>query len=469
MRPSRALDESFFNGPQAIKPKRRIQTTGEGMDRRWYYLGLALLVAGTVFLQALLIVGGLLLLLVLSITDIWARYCLQELSYQRTLSERQVTFGEEITLALAMENAKLLPLPWIELDDRMPPGLTVKGETLSSAGMRRDMKTLECLFSARWYERVTRRYSISCTTRGVHTFGPAVLRSGDIFGFINREVHFPDYQYLLVYPLVVPITSFGLPARHPFGDRRAPRRLLEDPSRVIGVRDYVYGDSLRRVNWKATARTMQLQSKVYEATTTYTLTLFLNVYSTFDAHYGIHPELQELAICAAASVSQWAIDQGFAVGLYANTIMSIPDEEETRQDGGGVEHQEVSAESQLNRRRVHLPAASSAEQLTRIMDVLARIQTYFGTHIEDVLLTERSRLPAGATVVIITSAVSERLVDTLSRMRQSGHSVAILFVGDASPPVSLAGTTIYYLGGEKTWESLIATYGHPSNGPEPLI
>src|SRR5205807_299467 len=107
--------------------------------------------------------------------------------------------------------------------------------------------------------------------------------------------------------------------------RRAPRRLLEDPSRVIGVRDYAYGDDMRRVHWKATARTMQLQSKVYEATTTYTLVMFLNIATQLDAYFGIHPELQELAICAAASITDWALNTGYAVGLYANSIMYMPE------------------------------------------------------------------------------------------------------------------------------------------------
>jgi uncharacterized protein (DUF58 family) len=435
------------------EPGEKMRSTGEQMDRRWYYLSLALLIAGIAFLQALLIVSGLLLLLVLALTDLWAHYCLQELSYQRALSQRRVVFGEEITLTLTIENAKLLPLPWIELEDRVPYGLEISGHELGHAGLRREAKMLEVLFSVRWYERVTRRYSISCTRRGVHTFGPSMLRSGDIFGFVNREIHLPNYQHLLVYPLVVPITSFGLPARHPFGDLRAPRRLLEDPARVIGVRDYMYGDSLQRVNWKATARTMQLQSKVYEATTTYTLTIFLNVHTTFDSYFGIHPELQELAICAAASISQWAIDQDFAVGLYANTIMSIPDDEQSRRDT-----EVESQETRIHRRRVHLPAAGSPEQFTRIMDVLARLQTYFGTNIEDVLLAEHTRLPAGATVVMITSALSEPLVDALSRTRQAGHAVAILFIGDTPPPISLGGITVYHLGGEQTWTRLTASY-----------
>jgi len=244
--------------------------------------------------------------------------------------------------------------------------------------------------------------------RGVHAFGPRWLRGGDVLRCLSREVELSNRQYLLVYPLVVPITRFGLPARHPFGDFRAPRRLLEDPARVIGVRDYQYGDELRRVHWKATARAMQLQSKVYEATTTYTLILFLNVVTQLDVYYGIHPELQELAICAAASVSAWALDEGFAVGLYANTIMHMPEVGMFADEGGAINREDainrtstglesVLAE-QVKRRRIHLPPSSSEEQRKRLMEVLARIQTYFGNPIEDVIQAERTRLPAGALV-----------------------------------------------------------------------
>ena len=272
------------------------------MKKQWYYLCVAILLFGLVIRQPLLLVIGFLGVLVLATTDIWAKYCLHDLHYQRQFSEQRVLFGEEISLSLTIENAKLLPLPWLEIEDSVPSELTIKGRhtRISTA---RNMVILENLFSLRWYERVTRPYTVLCNTRGVHMFGPTVLRSGDVFGFLHRQRSLSNRQYLLVYPLVVPITRFGLPSHHPFGDNRAPRRMLEDPSRVIGVRDYMYGDELRRVHWKATARMMQLQSKVYQATTTYTLVLFLNIVSQLDAWYGIRPELQELAVCATASVA----------------------------------------------------------------------------------------------------------------------------------------------------------------------
>ena len=284
------------------------------------------------------------------------------------------------------------------------------------------------------------------------------MRSGDVFGFLSNEQTLSNWQYLLVYPLVVPLARFNLPSRHPFGERRAPRRLLEDPARVIGVRDYVYGDSMRRVHWKATARALQLQSKVYEASTTYNLVIFLNVMANFDAVHGTQPEILEMAVCAAASVADWALNEHCAVGLYANTLMFMPDEQLPFGEKQGVtepEDAETTVATQLKRRRVHVPPASSEEQRRRIMDVLARIQPFFGSTLEEVVQAERARLPAGATVVVITSIVSDLLLDALTRVRQAGHAVTILSVGDTPLPAHLGGLTVYHLGGKDTWRHLV--------------
>ncbi|HEV2661092.1 MAG TPA: DUF58 domain-containing protein, partial [Ktedonobacteraceae bacterium] len=363
-----------------------------------------------------------------------------------------------VTLSLAIENAKLLPLPWLAVEDTLPRVLTIKGQKLPGS-RRNDTVALESLFSTRWYERVTRRYTLQCNARGVHTFGPTKLRSSDIFGFVSREMELSNREYLLVYPLVAPLYSFGLPARHPFGDRRAQQRLLEDPLRVAGVRDYSYGDSLRRVNWKASARAMQLQSKIYESTTTHTLALFLNIVSQLDIYYGIRPDLQELSICATASIADWALDEGYAVGLYTNTLMFMPEEGAEQRTGESAgSNSPGAATSLLDRRRIRLPASSHGEQRRRIMEVLARIQSFFGSSIEDVLQTERTRLPAGSTVVLVTSMLSEQLIDILSRIYQNGHSVTILFVGDTPPPLKLANMPIYHIGGETTWQAFVEAY-----------
>lgn len=456
-----------FSLSRRIPASPQASGSGSSLNRRWYFLCIVLLGIGIPLQQPLFEVSGILLLIALGTTDIWARYCLNDLRFQRSLSEKQVLFGEEITLSHAVENGKLLPLPWLEIDDTIPSTLTIKGQKVYTT-MVNNQTMLSSLFSLRWYERVTRRYTVQCYRRGVYTFGPTTLRSGDIFGFIERQARFNTLQYLLVYPLVAPLTSFGLPARHPFGERRAPRRLLEDPSRTIGVREYAYGDSMRRIHWKATARTTQLQSKVYEPTTTYTMAIFLNIVVRLDAYYGINPDVQELSISAAASVSGWAIDQGYAVGLYANTIMSMPDEDiQFAQQEADSPTLGARIQAQLKRRRIHIPPSSSPEQRKRIMEALARTQSYFGSGIEDVIQAEHTRLPVGSTIVIITGSLGEQLVDALTQLQRRGHSLAILFVGSTPPPIKLAGIAIYHLGGNETWQRLMASYNKSESADQP--
>lgn len=433
------------------------------MNKHWYTACIALLILGLLVRQPLILLVALLALLILFTTDIWLRYCLHALHFEHELSEKRALFGETITFSCMIENAKLLPLPWLEIADTIPGALIFRGRQLRTQ-LSSNRAMLESLFSLRWYERITRHYTVQCRARGVHTFGPTIIRSGDLFGFGERHETIENRSYLIVYPLIMPLSSFQIPARYPFGDRRAPRRLLEDPSRVIGVRDYIYGDDLRRVHWKATARTMTLQSKVYEATTTYTLVLFLNVATQLDMYFGIHPELQELSICAAASVADWALNEGYAVGLYANSMMyrpetgmSLPDSQDSRASNLAAA-QEMSLAKQLHHRRIQIPPASTEEQRKYIMEALARIQGFFGSSIEELIRRERAHLPAGATVVVITSTISDPLLDTLNRLKQGGHSVAILMVGDNPVASRLAGITVYHIGGEETWKKLLAGY-----------
>src|SRR6266567_8130352 len=118
------------------------------MNRYRYALILVLVVAGIIFRQPLLVISGLLLLLVIGMRDIWVKYCLHDIHYQRKLSEERVLFGEEITISLSVENAKLLPLPWLQVEDALPRGLPINGQT-SRWATRGDQVRLDCLFSPR--------------------------------------------------------------------------------------------------------------------------------------------------------------------------------------------------------------------------------------------------------------------------------------------------------------------------------
>src|SRR5262249_11188018 len=138
--------------------------------------------------------------------------------------------------------------------------------------------------------------------------------------------------------------------------------------------------------------------------------------------------------------------------------ISIADVREGKQDI----HEAVA--EQLRRRRIRLPISSNVDQHQRIMEALARVQGYFGSNIEDLIQGERYRLPTATPIVVITSTLSERLAERLVHLRQSGHSVAILFVGDTPAPLKLAGLPVYHIGGETTWKELVASHSGSVGG-----
>ena len=136
------------------------------------------------------------------------------------------------------------------------------------------------LLSVRWYERVRRHYTVHCGARGIHAFGPAILRTGDVFGLTTQELEMPGEDYLLVYPQ----------DRHPgaagaAGPQPVRRHADAAPVAVRGSAAHRRrarlspGDSPRRLHWKATARApgQALQVKLFEPTTTHRLHVLLNV------------------------------------------------------------------------------------------------------------------------------------------------------------------------------------------------
>ena len=393
---------------------------GEG----WYVLTGLLLLAGLLMASLPLFALALALGLVALISRLWGHYCLAGVEYRRRFSQSRAFFGEEIELTVEVANRKLLPLAWLEVEDELPAELALlQGRVTTSHKPLRVL--LINLFALRWYERVRRRYRLRCAARGYHAFGPAVMRSGDLFGFGRREQVVSAEDHLLVYPRVVPLAQLGLPAADPFGDRHTRQWLFEDPLRTVGVREYVPGDSPRRIHWPATARTQQLQVKVFEPTTTYQVVVFLNLNTFGDFWWwlGFDRNLLELSITVAASLANWAVDRGYQVGLCAN------------------------GNARLSDQKVRVAPSRDPRQLMHILEALARVLSFATMPLAELLREESHKLPYGATLAVVTATLDAETVAQLRALRAAGHRVALFLVGEEAPRFAERGFTIHRVGG----------------------
>ncbi|MBL7183438.1 MAG: DUF58 domain-containing protein [Anaerolineae bacterium] len=388
----------------------------------WVALAIMLTVVGLVFrLKGLMTVAALLLTIV-PIAWLWNKYTLRGLHYERLLSERRAFPDETLELTLRVSNWKLLPVGWLQIEDQFPLGVPLLDEELLTS-QSSNVGHLVTAFSLRWYQRVSRRYRLHCPRRGFYRFGPAHLKSGDLFGLFSQEGWQKKDDWLIVYPKVVPITELGLLSKEPFGETKARQRIFEDPMRAIGVRDHQPGDSFKHIHWKATARQQRLQTRVYEPTTSYNLIVFLNV-ATFPKHWqGTDPALLEKAISVAASIASYGVEQRYIVGVIAN---------------GSVPHSDQS---------IKVLPSRDPKQLASILEALAAVTSFATSSIEDLLMTESPKLPWGATLVIVTAIVSEELAATLLRLRDVGRRLVLISLDQEPPGQELEGILSYHLPG----------------------
>jgi uncharacterized protein (DUF58 family) len=386
----------------------------------WFGVTLGLSVLALALHQLLLTLLLLTPALALGATFIWQRFGLRRVRFSRHIEPARAFPGDMVELSLILENRKPLPLPWLDLRDTFPDRLDygeLELEVLAEPAGRR----FSSLVSAWANERIEQRCAIRCPQRGVYRFGPATLATGDPFGFAMRQTEHAHVDELLVYPQVLPVRHFGLPAAQPFGEARPSRTVPDDPLRFLGTRPYLPGDPPQQIHWRATARTNRVQSKTFERGATAVLALFLDLSGDYLPDDDRGRQNREWAISAAASLVADGLDGQREVGLFSNASLL-----------GGSRFMRVAP----SRQRV---------QLMRILELLAQLIPYALLSINPLLLEEARRLPWGATVCVVTVEPSEGLIDTLWRLQRAGFSITLLIVGEASIDVPRhSGFTIYH-------------------------
>ncbi|MDA1241116.1 MAG: DUF58 domain-containing protein [Chloroflexi bacterium] len=370
------------------------------MTESWLFASIVLVGAGFAGESLPLISIGALVFSTGGAARLWSRLSLERVTYKRQLSEHRAFVGESLDVTLTIANEKTLPVPWIELREALPRGMPASARTTLGAS---SSQLLTRSTSLAGNDRIEWPVTLRAVHRGYFRVGPGRIRSGDLFGFFEREMTVGQPgDVVIVYPATYPLADLGLDSARPFGDLRGGNRVFEDPSRVIGIRDYQPGDAMRRIDWYATARVGRLQSRLYEPSRSQSLVIALNI-PTFEYSWqGSDPVLLERGVAVAASVARWASEQGYAVGLVANG--SFPDADRT----------------------IYIGAGRRPDQANRLLEALATVTAFTTSPMSAALEDSAHPIPGGSTVVVVAAVMADDLVATLNRLRSEGHRVHVL-------------------------------------------
>ncbi len=323
----------------------------------------------------------------------WSATVVSKATFSR-LYDHKVFPGEQVPVRLEIRNGSWLPAVWMRVQDFFPIELA-------------EVSTFSQVVSLGPRNEARLHYNLKAHKRGYYTVGPLMLSSGDLLGITGERSSEGPSDHLTVYPRVIPLTSMKLPSRSPMGPMRHSQPIFEDPTRPMGKRDYQAGDSLRRIDWKATATTGRMQTKLFEPSIALETALFLNL-SLADYQIRTRFDATELSIVVAASVANWVIAQRQSAGLYAHA------------------HDPLSADS----RPVPIHPRKGRAHLMRMLEIMARIRTAEIEPFPTLISQQRVRLAWGTTMIVVTGAPDQALFDELLQARRAGLNPVLISCGE---------------------------------------
>jgi uncharacterized protein (DUF58 family) len=224
----------------------------------------------------------------------------------------------------------------------------------------------------------------------------------DPFGLERREPQLSDTATLVVYPRLVELDRLFSESGANARDGR--RLLMQRPSGydLHSVRDYVEGDSLRKVHWRSTARRGHLMVKELEDSPRDDVAVVL------DCWRGTPPGTFDVAVRAAGSILHAYARRSRRAALVLG--------------GSTVEIQRVQAEGDW-RRALELLAGAEADGNEPSSQLLAG-----------------ERNPAGPALdlVVVTPRLEGGLVDRLVQRGNARRNTALVYVDgahDREPPL----------------------------------
>jgi uncharacterized repeat protein (TIGR01451 family) len=391
---------------------------------KWLAAVILLLLAALAFGLSLPAYAMYALLGVMLLSRWLARYWIANLSAVRECNRYTADVGDTVAVVIALENAGKLPVAWVLAEDLLPRRALYQPPSLEVRGKRIQLAMLK------GRGRHTLLYQLKCNRRGYHQIGPLVVETGDLFGLHRRYRVLTAPHFLLVYPEVVPLEGYELASRRPIGELRISHRLYEDPTRIAGVRRYEAGDPLNRIHWRATARTGQFHSKLYEPSCVAGATLAMDFHqAAYDPHH--EPYRSELAVTAAVSLANAVYEMDQQIGLITNGRDAA---DRIRQEGWDYDIRSRKAarraadmlDTSDRLQPVVVETRRGAEQLLRIMETLARVELTDGLSFAQLLAECAGRLPRDATVVAILASPSLDAIVALGELRRKGLAVTAI-------------------------------------------
>ena len=338
---------------------------------------LFLTLAGLIRLNYLFISAGMVMLtfvVLSSFLDVW----MPNVKIRRETSSDNIFEDGDMNVRFIVKN-RGLGIGFVEIYDQLPPQARItKGSNYTLLYMRP------------WQE-VSFEYSLKLPLRGHYHLGPVKLRVKDAFDlFYNEKIEESLYSFS-VFPQIEVLEEQVIKSRAPkLLSGAMPLNVIGAGTEFYSLREFVPGDSLRSVNWKALAKKGKMMVNETVREDVMDVILLVDAREVSAVGGGKDTPL-EMSCRAAATYAKQLLDErnNVALMVYGETVERVD----------------------LDRGEHHL---------FKILTSLSSAKPQGNLKLEIVLKDTLPYIPSGSPIILFSSldddhTISEAFTNTISR------------------------------------------------------
>jgi len=338
---------------------------------------LFLTLAGLIRLNYLFISAGMVMLtfvVLSSFLDVW----MPNVKIRRETSSDNIFEDGDMNVRFIVKN-RGLGIGFVEIYDQLPPQARItKGSNYTLLYMRP------------WQE-VSFEYSLKLPLRGHYHLGPVKLRVKDAFDLFYNEKIEESLHSFSVFPQIEVLEEQVIKSRAPkLLSGAMPLNVIGAGTEFYSLREFVPGDSLRSVNWKALAKKGKMMVNETVREDVMDVILLVDAREVSAVGGGKDTPL-EMSCRAAATYAKQLLDErnNVALMVYGDTVERVD----------------------LDRGEHHL---------FKILTSLSSAKPQGNLKLEIVLKDTLPYIPSGSPIILFSSldddhTISEAFTNTISR------------------------------------------------------
>lgn len=188
------------------------------------------------------------------------------LKYEQSLDNDLIFKGDKVTFTVNITNRSFFILPYISISFLNDKGGVIQKHKINNISLQP--------FSKR---EVSIDYIYKY--RGDFKLGVSTIEVQDFLGIFKFTLKNKTPLYITVYPQIIDIDEFYLSSGYLSDNVSSIGGGQEDISTIEEINKYNYGDSLRKIHWKLTAKTNELMIREYEKVGSRSAILILDLQS----------------------------------------------------------------------------------------------------------------------------------------------------------------------------------------------